>query len=95
VGEPDGRPAQALRSLDRLVVVDPDPDLAGCRRGQQVEAGAVGVEAAGGGRLRSAAERPHHLQQGVGVIVIEVLDGVRAPRLTGSWGFIANVGSCH
>ena len=42
------------------------PDLAGGRHDDQVEAGAVSVDAAGGAGLGPAAERLRHLQQGVG-----------------------------
>jgi hypothetical protein len=76
--------AQKARGLlDRLVVLDPDIDLAGRGRGDEGEAGAVGVDAAGGGRLGLAAERPRHLQEGVGVVVVEVLDRARGALADG------------
>src|ERR1044072_6330940 len=77
VGELDRSFAQALGSVDRLVVGDATVRLAGGRGRDQVEAGAVGVYAAGGGRLGAAADRPRHVQQRVVVVLVEVLDRAR------------------
>jgi len=59
-----GRFAEAFGVVDRLVVEDADRPLAGLGGGEQGEAEAVGVEAAGGGRLGAATEGAGHVEQG-------------------------------
>jgi hypothetical protein len=57
--------------------------------GEEGEAVAVGVEAAGGGRLVAAGQGAGHVEQGVGVVGVQVGDrpaGALADRVGGVLG---------